>query len=166
MFIQNKTQIFESYEEFVQREEQSNKRSIRESNIGLGFRVPMVIASPWTRGGYVCSEIFDHTSSLQFLETFLEKKTGKKIKEENITAWRRTVCGDLTSAFRMYKGEKIMLPEFLEKEKFIESIYNAKFKGLPDKYKKLTDAEITAINIGEQTSLMPIQEKGIRDACA
>jgi len=152
--------------EFVQRDEQSNKRSNRESNIGLGFRVPMVIASPWTRGGYVCSEVFDHTSSLQFLENFLEKKTGKKIKEENITSWRRTVCGDLTAAFRPYKGENITLPEFLEKEKFIESIYNAKFKGLPDKYKKLTDTEITAINAGEKLPVMPAQEKGIRDACA
>jgi phospholipase C len=34
--------------------------------IGLGYRVPMIIASPWTRGGFVNSELFDHTSSLQF----------------------------------------------------------------------------------------------------
>jgi phospholipase C len=152
--------------EFVQKNEQSNKKYNRESNIGLGFRVPMVIASPWTRGGYVCSEVFDHTSSLQFLEKFLEKKTGKKITEENITAWRRTVCGDLTAAFRQYKGEKITLPGFLEKEKWIESIFNAKFKPLPDKYKRLTETEITAINAGEQLSIMPQQEKGIRAACA
>ena len=43
---------------------------MRESAIGLGFRVPMVIASPWSRGGYVNSQVFDHTSSLQFLEKF------------------------------------------------------------------------------------------------
>src|SRR5262249_11930283 len=35
--------------------------------IGLGYRVPLVIASPWTRGGYVCSQVFDHTSIVQFL---------------------------------------------------------------------------------------------------
>ncbi len=61
--------------------------------IGLGVRVPTVIVSPWTRGGHVCSQVFDHTSILRFLETW----TG--VQEPNISAWRRLVCGDLTSAF-------------------------------------------------------------------
>ncbi|MBC6447429.1 phosphocholine-specific phospholipase C [Actinokineospora xionganensis] len=60
--------------------------------IGLGARVPMIVVSPWTRGGYVCSEVFDHTSVLKFLE----RVTG--VAEPNITPWRRAVCGDLTSA--------------------------------------------------------------------
>lgn len=61
--------------------------------IGLGVRVPMLIVSPWTRGGRVCSQLFDHTSVLRFLETW----TG--VQEPNISAWRRQACGDLTSAF-------------------------------------------------------------------
>ena len=61
--------------------------------VGLGMRVPAIIVSPWSRGGWVCSEVFDHTSVLRFLE----KRFG--ILEENISDWRRTVCGDLTSAF-------------------------------------------------------------------
>jgi phospholipase C len=61
--------------------------------IGLGMRVPAIIVSPWSRGGWVCSEVFDHTSPLRFLE----KRFG--IREENISDWRRAVCGDLTSAF-------------------------------------------------------------------
>ena len=61
--------------------------------IGLGPRVPMLIVSPWTRGGWVCSEVFDHTSVLRFLEA----RFG--VPEPNISAWRRAVCGDLTSAF-------------------------------------------------------------------
>jgi phospholipase C len=61
--------------------------------IGLGVRVPMLIVSPWTRGGHVCSQVFDHTSLLRFLETW----TG--VAEPNISSWRRQVCGDLTSAF-------------------------------------------------------------------
>ena len=61
--------------------------------IGLGIRVPTIIISPWTRGGYVCSQLFDHTSLIRFLETW----TG--VFEPNISAWRRMVCGDLTSAF-------------------------------------------------------------------
>ena len=61
--------------------------------IGLGPRVPMLIISPWTKGGWVCSQVFDHTSVLRFLETRFD------IPEPNISAWRRSVCGDLTSAF-------------------------------------------------------------------
>jgi phospholipase C len=53
----------------------------------------MVIASPWSRGGVVCSQVFDHTSPLQFLEKGLSHKTGKKVEEPNISRWRRTVCG-------------------------------------------------------------------------
>ncbi|GAB3488380.1 phosphocholine-specific phospholipase C [Amycolatopsis cihanbeyliensis] len=60
--------------------------------IGLGPRVPMLVVSPWSRGGAVCSEIFDHTSILRLLEHV----TG--VGEPNIGAWRRAVCGDLTSA--------------------------------------------------------------------
>ena len=60
---------------------------------GLGIRVPMFIISPWSRGGKVCSQIFDHTSIIRFLETW----TG--VQEPNISDWRRQVCGDLTSAF-------------------------------------------------------------------
>ncbi|MBO0856749.1 MAG: DUF756 domain-containing protein, partial [Nocardia sp.] len=61
--------------------------------IGLGARVPMTVISPWTIGGYIDSEIFDHTSVLRFLELC----TG--VREPNISSWRRTVCGDMTSAF-------------------------------------------------------------------
>jgi phospholipase C len=61
--------------------------------LGLGIRVPAIIVSPWSRGGYVCSEVFDHTSTLQFLE----KRFG--VMEPQISDWRRSVCGDLTSAF-------------------------------------------------------------------
>jgi phospholipase C len=61
--------------------------------IGLGPRVPMLIISPWTTGGWVCSQVFDHTSVLRFLEARFD------IPEPNISAWRRSICGDLTSAF-------------------------------------------------------------------
>ena len=84
--------------------------------IGLGFRVPLIIASPWSRGGYVNSEVFDHTSTLQFLETFLNKKFEKNIEETNITKWRRTICGDLTSVFRQYKSEQKTPLPFLKKD--------------------------------------------------
>ena len=157
--------------DFATRDQQTNpstmESSIREASIGLGYRVPMIIASPWTRGGFVNSELFDHTSSLQFLENFLEKKFNKKIKEDNITQWRRTICGDLTSVFRPYLGEKINSPEFLEKNPFIEGIHQAQFKQAPANFKKLSAAEIAQINTHpEQSPYFPQQEKGTRPACA
>ena len=60
---------------------------------GLGPRVPLYAISPWSRGGYVDSEVFDHTSVIRFLE----KRFG--VVEPNIAPWRRAVCGDLTSCF-------------------------------------------------------------------
>jgi phospholipase C len=60
---------------------------------GLGPRVPMYVVSPWSRGGWVNSETFDHTSVIRFLEA----RFG--FHEPNVSAWRRAICGDLTSAF-------------------------------------------------------------------
>ncbi|WP_433188307.1 phosphocholine-specific phospholipase C [Actinoallomurus sp. CA-150999] len=60
---------------------------------GLGQRVPMFVVSPWSKGGWVCSEVFDHTSIIRFME----QRFG--VHEPNISGWRRAVCGDLTSAF-------------------------------------------------------------------
>jgi phospholipase C len=60
---------------------------------GGGVRVPLLAVSPWSRGGWVCSETFDHTSLIRFIEA----RFG--VGEPNITPWRRAVFGDLTSAF-------------------------------------------------------------------
>ncbi|MGY5126651.1 phosphocholine-specific phospholipase C [Streptomyces nigrescens] len=60
---------------------------------GFGQRVPMLVVSPWSTGGYVCSEVFDHTSIIRFME----RRFG--VHEPNISPWRRAICGDLTSAF-------------------------------------------------------------------
>ncbi|ANZ16127.1 phosphocholine-specific phospholipase C [Streptomyces noursei ATCC 11455] len=68
--------------------------------VGLGMRVPMLVISPWTVGGYACSQVFDHTS----ITRFLERWTG--VREPNISAWRRTVCGDLTAAFDFSRPRK------------------------------------------------------------
>jgi phospholipase C len=63
--------------------------------VGLGFRVPALVISPFSTGGWVCSEVFDHTSTLQFLE----RRFG--VPEPNISAWRRRAVGDMTSALRL-----------------------------------------------------------------
>ena len=38
--------------------------------IGLGVRIPTLLISPWSRGGYVSSQVFDLTSPIRFLETW------------------------------------------------------------------------------------------------
>ena len=154
--------------EYVRKNQQSSDpEDMREHCIGLGFRVPLIIASPWTRGGWVCSEVFDLTSSLRFLEKFLSQKTGKNIIESNIGEWRRTVCGDLQSAFRPWNGEPIDLPTFIERDKFLEAIYNARFKDLPNNFRPLSSEELAAINKDPNSSpYFPSQEKGIRSSCA
>ena len=67
--------------------------------IGLGFRVPMLLISPFSRGGFVSSDLFDHTSVLRFLET----RFGAEVP--NLSAWRRAAVGDMTSAFNFTKPD-------------------------------------------------------------
>ena len=137
----------------------------REGAIGLGFRVPMIIASPWSRGGKVCSQLFDHTSTLQFLETFVNQKFNKSIQIENISRWRRTICGDLTAAFSPFDGSPVPKIPFLERNPFVEDIYSAQFRKEPSGYKQLTTQQIDAIK-KKNTTIAAEQEKGTRPSCA
>jgi phospholipase C len=99
--------------------------------IGGGVRVPCFIVSPWTVGGYVASEQFDHTSVLQFLEQL----TG--VQETNISAWRRETFGDLTSALGFSNGRATTHPphlpatigEFWEAETEVETLPAATIPG-------------------------------------
>ena len=112
---------------------------------GLGPRVPAFAISPWSTGGFVCSEVFDHTSVIRFIES----RFG--VKETNITPWRRAVCGDLTSAFDFSRKSHVKVP-------------------LPDTaaYKKIADASCKLPNpvIPHQSTVDDIgdQERGARPA--
>ncbi|MFG2480868.1 phosphocholine-specific phospholipase C [Streptomyces fagopyri] len=74
---------------------------------GLGQRVPMLVVSPWSKGGYVCSETLDHTSIIRFME----RRFG--VHEPNISPWRRAISGDLTAAFDFSRKdtEPVALPD-------------------------------------------------------
>ncbi len=74
-------------------EKTSERDDLMGRPYGLGPRVPMYVISPFARGGWVNSEVFDHTSVIRFCEA----RFG--VMEPNISAWRRAVCGDLTSCF-------------------------------------------------------------------
>ncbi|MFJ3197212.1 phosphocholine-specific phospholipase C [Streptomyces griseoviridis] len=73
---------------------------------GLGQRVPMLVVSPWTKGGHVLSETLDHTSIIRFME----RRFG--VHEPHISPWRRAVCGDLTAAFDFSRADtgRVTLP--------------------------------------------------------
>jgi phospholipase C len=73
--------------------------------IGLGFRVPSMVISPFTRGGLVASETFDHTSQLRLVE----RRFGAPVP--NLSAWRRQAVGDLTSAFDFADAPKDARPK-------------------------------------------------------
>jgi phospholipase C len=68
-------------------EAKSERDDLMGRPYGLGPRVPLYVISPWSRGGWVNAEVFDHTSVIRFLE----KRFG--VMEPNISAWRRAVCG-------------------------------------------------------------------------
>ena len=73
--------------------------------IGLGFRVPAIIVSPWTRGGLVCSDVLDHTSVLRLIEA----RFGAEVP--NLTKWRRSVTGDMTTAFNFAAKPDYSIPK-------------------------------------------------------
>ena len=141
-------------------------KEARGGPVGLGYRVPLVVASPWSRGGYVCSQVFDHTSVLQLLERVAGRRSQTGIRETNISAWRRTVCGDLTSAFRAFQGGRAAVP-FLPRDTFFEQVHRAQFERMPSGYRKLS-AEDAAQFAKDRFGIpwMPRQEPGVRPSSA
>lgn len=83
-------------------DKEADRPDLRGRPYGLGARVPLYAVSPWSRGGRVNAQVFDHTSVIRFLET----RFG--VMEPNISPWRRAVCGDLTSAFDFSGADLLM----------------------------------------------------------
>ncbi|WP_278379342.1 phosphocholine-specific phospholipase C [Chryseobacterium arthrosphaerae] len=128
-----------------------------EGTVGLGYRVPMIIASPWTKGGFVNSEVSDHTSVLQFLEKFIMKKFSKDVHIDNISDWRRAICGDLTSAFN---SPNVKAPQmnYLNQKDYAKTINAARNKPVPD-LKWYSENEL-------KNNLLEIQERGMKPSHA
>jgi len=110
--------------------------------VGLGFRVPCLIVSPFSRGGYVCGRTFDHTSTLRLLEA----RFG--VEAPGISAWRRQTTGDLTTAFGFGESARYDVP------------------ALPDTAQALADAERRVMSLPKPVvpiaQSMPRQERGMR----
>ncbi|MFZ4574266.1 MAG: phosphocholine-specific phospholipase C [Phycisphaerales bacterium] len=139
----------------------------RGGPIGLGFRVPMIVASPWSRGGRVCSQVFDHTSVLQLIERLFSRKAGQSLEESNITPWRRAVCGDLTSVFSDPDPAATVNLTSEGRDGFIRGLYEAKFKPLPGGFKEISAADAEkARSSPRECAFLPRQEPGVRESCA
>jgi phospholipase C len=117
---------------------------------GLGIRVPMIVVSPWSRGGWVNSQLFDHTSLIRFLEARFAIDAPDLI-ETNITPWRRAVVGDLTTAFDFKTPNSGRLPALPA---------TASFK--PQDLERQPDEVLVPPAVGA----VPRQESGIRPARA
>jgi phospholipase C len=109
---------------------------------GLGFRVPCTIISPFSRGGYVCSQTFDHTSALKLVET----RWGVEVAQ--LSKWRRETVGDFTRAFGFGEPPDLSLPELPETAQALK-IVEKNVDTLPDP-------------VVPATQTMPKQEPGTR----
>lgn len=115
---------------------------------GPGIRVPMYIISPWSRGGWVNSQTFDHSSVIRFLEQCFG------VQEPNISPYRRSVCGDLTSAFNFKTPNLLPLPNLSGQTTKAEADAIRKAQeGMPQVSRPLNQA-------------YPAQETGIRPSRA
>jgi len=104
--------------------------------------VPCLVISPFSRGGYVCSETFDHTSTLRLIEA----RFGVEIP--NLSAWRRRTCGDLTRAFGFGEPPRLDVPALPETE--------AALRRAEDGVRSLPRPRVPAVQA------MPQQEPGLR----
>jgi len=92
--------------------------------IGLGMRVPMLVVSPFTRnpdpggGPLVCSERYDHTSLLRFIESW-SYAVGRPApipgrdparRRPGLSQWRRSVVGNLTGALSLAAAPDASVP--------------------------------------------------------
>ena len=129
--------------------EGSRAQPLKDNNVyGPGPRVPLYVISPWSRGGWVNSQVFDHTSILMFLE----QRFG--VKETNISPYRRAVCGDLTSTFNFETPNEDILP----------SLNGKKTREEADLLRQLQE-NMPAVPIPTEVKV-PIQERGIRPSRA
>jgi phospholipase C len=117
---------------------------------GLGVRVPMIVVSPWSKGGWVNSEVFDHTSLIKFIEARHADRHPSLI-ESNITPWRRAVVGDLTSAFDFAKPNRWRMIELPDVDAFKPQTLVGHADEVP---------------VAPTQQRMPRQEQGVRPARA
>ena len=120
--------------------------------IGLGFRVPMLIVSPFARGGFVCSDRFDHTSVLRLIEA----RFGAEVP--NLTEWRRGAVGDLTSAFNFARPDS-SVPELPKPSTADQRVVASNCTSEPATLIPTLGAQLPGYPVPPNS--MPVQEAGV-----
>lgn len=116
--------------------------------LGFGFRVPFLVISPWSKGGYVNSELADHTSVVKFIE----KRFG--VHCPNISPWRRAVSSDLTSFFN-FANPNGPIPRLPNTSSW-----------LPEELASGGGSSLVPSSTSQITLGIPKQERGVRPARA
>jgi phospholipase C len=102
--------------------------------VGLGFRVPCLLMSPFTRGGFVASDAFDHTSTLRLMETLFG------VEVPNLSDWRRSVTGDMTTALALGRAPDTSIPSLpdaslvvplVDEQQIINALLGTEDQGIP-----------------------------------
>jgi phospholipase C len=102
--------------------------------VGLGFRVPCLLMSPLTRGGFVATETFDHTSTLRLMETLFG------VPVPNLSAWRRSATGDMTSALGLGRPADTSIPQLpdaslvapmVDEQVIVNALFGTDDEGIP-----------------------------------
>jgi phospholipase C len=65
----------------------------------------MLVVSPFSAGGWVCSDVFDHTSQLQFLASLFN------VRVPNVSEWRRSAVGNLMSTLPVLDKPDVEVPK-------------------------------------------------------
>ena len=102
--------------------------------------MPCLVVSPFSRGGYVVGDTFDHTSTLRLIET----RFGVEVPY--LSRWRRETCGDLTTTLGLGFAPRLDLPR------------------LPATAARLADVERKVLDLpmAPEAQQMPRQEPGAR----
>jgi phospholipase C len=134
------------YHEVVAQDAAMVEQALKHKPFGLGPRVPLYVVSPFSKGGWVSSEVFDHTSVIRFIE----QRFG--VEEPNISAWRRAVCGDLTSTLDLSQPD--------------DSAFSAELPVVTEAAAKAALLEETTTPPTPEALELPTQAKGTRPSRA
>jgi phospholipase C len=113
--------------------------------IGLGVRVPMLVVSPFSKGGWVCSDVFDHTSQLQFISSVFN------VPVPNVSEWRQATVGNLMSTL-----PRISTPDTKMPPKLPAVSDNEKQPPISD---ECTGSQIAELNPNEGSYPVPLIQR-------
>jgi len=78
--------------------------------VGLGFRVPALVVSPFSAGGWVSHTPFDHVSTHKLIESVFLTPGALVAGGLHVSKWRSALVGDLSTALPALHGPVTAMP--------------------------------------------------------